>query len=88
MEYAITKMSSKGQIVIPSHMRKGMQKGDEFLVVQNKENIILKAVKLLAGDLEDDLEYTKRIDEAWKRYDEGKFKSMSKEAFLAELKKW
>mgnify|MGYP006427725179 FL=1 len=88
MQYAITKMSKKGQIVIPSHMRKGMKKGDEFLVVRNKKDIIMKDVKSLASNLGEDLEYIKRIDKAWEDYDKGKYTSMTKEAFLAELKKW
>jgi bifunctional DNA-binding transcriptional regulator/antitoxin component of YhaV-PrlF toxin-antitoxin module len=88
MEYAITKLSTKGQIVIPSHMRRGMKKGEEFLIVRNKKNIIMKSVKSLASDLEEDLEYIKRIDQAWEDYDKGKFVKMSKEAFLKELKKW
>jgi len=88
MQYAITKMSTKGQIVIPTHMRKGMKKGDEFLLVRNKDNIVLKDVKSLASNLEEDFVFSKRVDAALKRYDEGKFKSMTKDAFLAELEKW
>ena len=88
MEYAITKISTKGQIVIPTSMRKGMKKGDAFLLVRDKNNIILKDIKSLASSLGEDLKYSKRIEEAWKRYDQGKFTSMTKEAFLAELEKW
>ena len=38
--------------------------------------------------LKEDLEFTKRTEEAWKRYDRGKFISMSGDEFLKELKKW
>jgi len=88
VQYAITKMSTKGQIVIPSFMRKGMKKGDEFLLVRNKDNFVLKEVKSLASNLEEDFVFSKRVEEAWKRYDQGKFVSMTKDAFLKELEKW
>lgn len=32
--------------------------------------------------------FAKRVEEALKRYDEGKFIEMSKEAFLKKLEKW
>ncbi len=37
---------------------------------------------------EDDLEFSRRTEEAWKEIDEGKGVSMSKEEFLKEIKKW
>ena len=36
----------------------------------------------------EDLEFARRTEEAYKEYDKGKFKSMSGEEFLEELKKW
>ena len=39
-------------------------------------------------NLEEDLEFAKRTEEAWKRYDKGEFASMDAEEFLKELKKW
>ena len=44
MEVAITRMSSKGQIVIPIEMREGLQEGDKMIIIQNKDQIILKKV--------------------------------------------
>lgn len=32
--------------------------------------------------------FAKRVEKAWKQYDEGKFIEMSKEAFLRKLEKW
>jgi hypothetical protein len=34
------------------------------------------------------LEFAKRTEEAWKRYDKGEFVSMDAKEFLKELKKW
>ncbi len=37
-----TKMSSRGQVVIPLEMRKGIQEGDKLIVIKNNNEIILK----------------------------------------------
>ncbi|MFC1540825.1 AbrB/MazE/SpoVT family DNA-binding domain-containing protein [Candidatus Latescibacterota bacterium] len=41
-----TKMSSKGQVVIPENIRKklGLTAGSQFIVVGNKDGIILKSI--------------------------------------------
>ncbi len=44
---ATTKISSKGQVVIPEQIRKdmGLQQGAEFVVVADKDAIILKTIQ-------------------------------------------
>jgi AbrB family looped-hinge helix DNA binding protein len=86
MDFAITKMSTKGQIVIPSSLRKNISTGDEFLMVKDDERIILKSMSSLASDLKDDLVFAEKVDKAWQDYDKGKFKTKTKEEFLKELK--
>ena len=41
-----TKMSSKGQVVIPENIRKklGLKRGSQFIVVGDKDVVILKTV--------------------------------------------
>ena len=41
-----TKMSSKGQVVIPEAIRKrlGLEPGDQFVVVASKDAVVLKAI--------------------------------------------
>lgn len=87
-EIDITNMSSKGQIVIPSRMRKGFSKGEKFVIIKNKEQLILKRTKDFDENLKEDLIFAKRTEEALKRYDKGLFKKMSSEEFLKELEKW
>jgi AbrB family looped-hinge helix DNA binding protein len=43
---AIAKMSSKGQINIPADIRKklGLKAGDQFVVIGEKDAVILKAI--------------------------------------------
>jgi len=55
VEFQITKMSSKGQVVIPVGLRK-------FLMI------------------------SKRVENAWKEIEQGKFKKMSSEDFLTEIR--
>lgn len=87
MEVAITKMSSKGQIVIPIEMREGLQEGDKLIVIQNKDQIILKKASKLDKTFEEDLEFARRTEEAWKRYEKGEFVSMPADKFLEKLSK-
>ena len=69
MDIEITKMTSKGQVVIPQSLRqdKGIKEGEKFLVYYTGENIVLKRVK--------GLEKSKNINEF-----EGAFASMWKTA--------
>lgn len=84
----ITKMSSKGQIVIPSEMREGFEEGEKFVIIKNDKQLILKRVKDFDKNLEEDLEFARRTEEAWKRYEKGEFVEMSVDEFLWELNKW
>ena len=45
-ELATTKMSSKGQVVIPEDIRKrlGLEAGSQFVVVAGKDTVILKTI--------------------------------------------
>jgi AbrB family looped-hinge helix DNA binding protein len=44
---ATTKLSSKGQVVIPEEIRKqlGLKEGDQFVVVGQDDTVILKSIK-------------------------------------------
>lgn len=88
MDVAITKMSSKGQIVIPAEMRKGIHEGDKLLIIQNKGQLIMKKASNLDKSLRADLEFAKRTEETWKSYERGEFKSMDSKDFLKSLEKW
>lgn len=88
MDIAITKLSSKGQVVIPKEMREDMKVGDKLVIIKNKGQLIMKKADEFSKDLEDDLEFAKRTEEALKEYDAGKFVEMDFDKFLLELKKW
>ena len=54
---ATTKMSSKGQIIIPEEIRKrlGLKAGSQFVVVGNKDTLILKTITPPSFDEFDEL---------------------------------
>ena len=88
MQIAITKMSSKGQIVIPQEMRKDLKAGEKIVIIKNGESLLLKKEKYFSKKLEEDLEFARRTEEAYKRYEKGEFISMEYDEFLEEVKKW
>jgi len=88
MDIAITKMSSKGQIVIPAEMRKHIREGEKLVVIQTEDRLIMKKASKLSKNLEEDLAFAKRTEEAFRRISEGKGVRMDFDDFLETLKKW
>lgn len=88
MEIALTKMSSKGQVVIPSELREDIEEGEQLMIIKNNEQIILKKVSELDKNLKEDLEFAKRTEAAWERYEKGEFKSTTAKEFLKALEEW
>jgi AbrB family looped-hinge helix DNA binding protein len=88
MDVAITRMSSKGQVVIPAEMREDIDEGDKLIVIKNDDQIIMKKANKLSRNLEEDLEFAKRTDEALKRIEAGKGIKMDFDHFVKEMKKW
>ncbi len=84
----VTKLSSKGQIVIPSEMRKDLKEGDELLILKDDYRIVLQKVKKLTEVMKEDLEFAKRTEEAWQRIENGEYIEMPVDKFLEELEKW
>jgi AbrB family looped-hinge helix DNA binding protein len=84
----ITRTSSKGQIVIPTKMRKklSIKKGSLFYITSKNGLIILK--RLAAGISKADLKTLRNVEEAWKDIENGNYKIYSKDSFSKELAKW
>ena len=88
MDIAITTMSSKGQIVVPTEMRKDIKEGEKLFIIKKDHQFIMKRARDLDANFKEDLEFAKLTEEAWQRHDKGEFKSSSTDDFLKELKKW
>lgn len=87
IDVGITKMSTKGQIVIPNDLRSDFDVGEKLIVIKNEDQLIIKKASKLDKNLQEDLEFARRTEAAWKRYENGEFESISKEDFLKELEK-
>jgi len=81
----ITKLSTKGQIVIPDSLRNGISVGTPFIVSRQGGLIVLKEVK---GMNSEEIKEAKELDEIWSDIDEGKAVTLSKEEFLKDMENW
>ena len=88
MDVAITKMSSKGQVVIPAEMRRDFTDGDKLIVFRNKDQLIMKHASKLDANFQEDLKFAKKTEEAWQRINAGKGEKMDFDSFIGEMKKW
>ncbi len=88
MTIELTRVSSKGQVVIPFDIRKriGLKDG-ETLAVSTKDNLIVLK-KIDDPITEDDIKTFNEIKEAWQEIDSGKAKKMNHKDFLKEISKW
>ena len=70
MQIDTTKMSSRGQVVIPLDMRKDIKEGDKLIVIRKNNEIILKKDisewALLSEKSLSENWLNKEEDEAWK----------------------
>jgi AbrB family looped-hinge helix DNA binding protein len=84
----LTRASSKGQVVIPTKIRKrfNIKEGSVLAVAARDGVIVLK--KIESGLSAEDLKSLRLVEEAWKDIEEGRYSVRSKEAFFKELKEW
>lgn len=85
----LTKVSSKGQVVIPLCLRKKLhiKEGSVFAIKSfNKDMLVMKKVE--NPITEEDLKIAKEVEEAWKEIERGEFKETSVEEFKKELETW
>lgn len=84
----LTRASSKGQVVIPTDIRKKLKisEGSVFAVTSKKDMIVLKKLdtKMKSGDLMT----LKLIEEAWEDIEKGRYKRATPERFFEELARW
>jgi len=65
MDVAITRMSSKGQIVIPASMRENVPEGEKLLIIRDGERYILKPLAGLEPALKEDLLFAEKTEQAF-----------------------
>ncbi len=88
IDIAITKLSSKGQIVIPLEMRGNFSEGEKLLIIKNGEQLILKKVSNSGKNFEEDITFAKRTEEALNMYEKGHYKEMNTRDFVNKIEEW
>lgn len=81
----ITKLSTRGQVVIPEELRADMEVGTAFSITKKDNLIILKKVE---GFTKEEMNEVKELDKIWKEIDAGKGITLSREKFLKEMNAW
>lgn len=81
----VTKLSSKGQIVIPENIRKDVDVGTAFIVSKQENMIILKEIEGLS---EREINELKELNKIWKDIDSGNCEAYTEKEFFEKLKEW
>jgi AbrB family looped-hinge helix DNA binding protein len=83
-----SKISSRGQVVIPKNMRKHFKEGEEVVFIENEDNIIIKTSNNTYNNFESELKSSQRVKEAYERYEKNpeSFKKMEFDDFIQYLK--
>jgi AbrB family looped-hinge helix DNA binding protein len=88
MDVGITKMSSKGQIVIPAFMRADLLEGEKLLIIREGERIILKPLAEIEPALQEDILFAEKTERAFEEYKKGTFTRKEEGEFIDELASW
>ncbi len=82
-ELTTTKMSSKGQVVIPEKIRKrlGLEAGDQFVVVADKDTVIMKTISPPSTD-----EFDTLIADARKQARKAGLKQADIDSIISEIR--
>ena len=84
-----TRVSTKGQIVIPQDIRERMKitEGITFAVIQPKsDTILLKKLKTKIS--KEDAYLLNKVDEAWEDFENGRYTKYSVKEFFKHMKSW
>jgi AbrB family looped-hinge helix DNA binding protein len=81
----ITKLSTKGQIVIPEEIRRDIETGTAFIVSRQNDLIVLKPVD---GLTKQEIQEMKELDNIWKDIDSGECESYTVREFFDKLTEW
>ena len=82
------KTSSKGQIVIPSNIRRKLKIGNGSLLAVTTQDDLIVLKKVSSKISPADMKTLRLIEEAWKDLDKGNYEVRSKEDFFKEYREW
>jgi AbrB family looped-hinge helix DNA binding protein len=86
----LTRISSKGQVVIPARVRDRLhiKPGGLFAIMARPKSGILVLKKIDSKSLQIDLKLFHEAEAAWKEITAGQFHRASRKRFLEELRTW
>lgn len=73
-EVDITRLSSKGQVVIPFEMRKGLKEGDKLLIMKSGDMIVMRKASNLDSKFIKEFESARRMKSSFEKAEKGKDK--------------
>lgn len=84
-----SKVSSKGQIVIPKSLREHFKEGDEIIFIEEGNRVILKNIKDFGENFKEDFEFGKRTEKILNNFERNpkNFNSLSFDDFIEHLEK-
>jgi AbrB family looped-hinge helix DNA binding protein len=85
----LTKLSSKGQVVIPKEIREklNLREGTPLTIEATDTGlVVIKEIKSPIDD--EDLKALKELNEAWGRIERGEYRKAKVDDFLKELEEW
>ena len=88
MDIGITRMSSKGQIVIPASMRRGLAEGTQLLISREGGRFIIKPLDELEPELKEDILFAERTERALQEFKKGRFTRKDRADFISDLESW
>jgi len=90
MDAAIVKLSSKGQLVLPTEMKNNLRlsKGSKIILIQQGNALVMKSVDNISHNLEDEILDMALASKGWEQLESKKSKKVSKVKFLKELDSW
>lgn len=86
----LTRISSKGQVVIPSRVRErlGLKAGSIFAVLTPRKGNVVVLKKVDSKSLQADLRSFREVERAWKEIERGQARRTTRKGFLEELETW
>ena len=72
------------RVSIPEELIKRFKGGEILVAVRDDNKLVLEEVKAIDEQLLEDLEFARRTREAWKRYENGEFRTLSVDELLAD----
>jgi len=86
----LTRISSKGQVVIPSRVRKklGIEAGSVFAIFAPRKGDVVVLKRIDSKALQADLRIFREVEKAWKEIERGQARRATRRAFVEELQTW